>query len=225
MAYKTSYDFERPWKEVMEELAGDDLHEEFYKSANPLVAYLHNRRIGIVRELIQAYKVRSILEVGSGDGYILKAIEDLNVSLTGIEISETRIERARALVPSAEIIQGDAREMPFESKSFDLVVCSEVLEHVPDPELAIEEIRRVLRPGGFAIITVPNEVNWQIGRAMLLRFPIRIPDHVNRFTVSSMSQLFGLSPETVHFLPPLTRWLCLTMVFVFQIPSVSGKPR
>ena len=52
MAYKTSYDFERPWKDVMEELAGDDLHEEFYKSANPLVAYLHNRRIGIVRELI-----------------------------------------------------------------------------------------------------------------------------------------------------------------------------
>ena len=225
MAYKSAYDFDRPWKEVMEEMADDDPHVEFYQSANPLVSYLHNRRIEIVRDFTRKTNSRSLLEVGSGDGYVLKALSDLPVSLTGIEISEKRIERSRALVPQAEIVAGDAREMPFADHSFDIVVCSEVLEHVPEPERAIEEMKRVVRPGGLVIVTVPQERNWQLGRLLLLRFPIRIPDHINQFSVSSMSQLFGLTAEKVHFLPPLTRALCLTMVFVFRVPSTPRKPR
>lgn len=225
MAYKSSYDFNRPWKDVMEELADDDPHQEFYQSANPLVADLHNRRIGIVRELIQQTEAQSLLEVGSGDGYMLKALSDLPVALTGIEISEKRIERSRQLVPQAEIVAGDAREMPFESRSFDLVVCSEVLEHVPEPERAIAEMKRVVRPGGLVIVTVPHERNWQLGRLLLLRFPIRIPDHINEFSVPSMSRLFNLGPEKVHYLPPLGRSLCLTMVFVFRVEELPAKPR
>jgi ubiquinone/menaquinone biosynthesis C-methylase UbiE len=225
MAYKDSYDFNRPWKDVMEEMADDDPHHEFYHSSNPLVSYLHNRRIGIVRELIQKTEAQTLLEVGSGDGYVLKALSDLPVSLTGIEISEKRIERSRGLVPQAEIVAGDARDMPFESQSFDLVVCSEVLEHVPEPERAIAEMKRVVRPGGLVIVTVPQERNWQLGRLALLRFPIRIPDHINHFSVSSMSQLFNFAPEKMHYLPPFGRALCLTMVFVFRVEGPPGKPR
>ena len=56
----------------------------------------------------------------------------------------------------ADIKQGDALEMPFPDEEFDRVVAAEVLEHIPEDELAIAELVRVLRPGGTIAVTVPR---------------------------------------------------------------------
>lgn len=218
MAYKSSYDLDRPWKQVMEELADDDVHEEFYASRNPFVSYMHNRRIAVICDLIEREAATRVLEVGCGDGFVLEALsEKTDAELTGIELSETRLARARRRAPGARLVLGDARQLPFASDAFDLVICTEVLEHIPEPERAINEIRRVTRVGGIAVVTVPNETNWRMGRAMLLRFPIRIPDHVNQFTVRSMNGLFDNQPLRLICLPPLSRFLSLTNVFVYRI--------
>jgi 2-polyprenyl-3-methyl-5-hydroxy-6-metoxy-1,4-benzoquinol methylase len=218
MAYKSTYDLNRPWKDVMEELADDDVHEEFYLSGNPLVRYLHNRRIQIIRELIEKdpQTTKSVLEVGCGDGFVLAALSNLNVSLTGVEISEKRVLRAKKAAPAANIILGDARSLDLEAHSFDICICTEVLEHIPDPSRAVNELKRLTRPGGLMIVTVPNERNWQLGRAALLRFPIKIPDHVNAFNVRMMQSMFGLKTEKLFCLPPLSRFFCLTYLFVFR---------
>ena len=106
--YKVSYDLTRPWKAVMEDLAHDDVHEEFYRSRNPLVSYLHRRRLRLIRELVESNGCRSVLEVGCGDGFVLEAIADLDVELSGVEISEIRVTRAKARAPRATVVQGDA---------------------------------------------------------------------------------------------------------------------
>ncbi|HEY3883969.1 MAG TPA: class I SAM-dependent methyltransferase, partial [Vicinamibacterales bacterium] len=60
------------------------------------------------------------------------------------------------LIPIACDARADATRMPFLAGTFDLVVCCDVLEHIPDDRAAIGEIHRLLRPGGTAIVTVPQ---------------------------------------------------------------------
>jgi len=66
----------------------------------------------------------------------------------------------------ANVVQGDALHLPFPDATFDVVVCSEVLEHIPDDLAAMSELTRVLRPGGTMAITVPRFgpelVNWAL---------------------------------------------------------------
>ncbi|HVB52299.1 MAG TPA: class I SAM-dependent methyltransferase [Acidimicrobiales bacterium] len=66
----------------------------------------------------------------------------------------------------ANVVQGDALHLPFPTATFDVVVCSEVLEHIPDDVAAMSELARVLRPGGAMAITVPRFgpelVNWAL---------------------------------------------------------------
>jgi ubiquinone/menaquinone biosynthesis C-methylase UbiE len=66
----------------------------------------------------------------------------------------------------ANVVQGDALHLPFPNESFDRVICSEVLEHIPDDLAAMHELARVLRPGGTMAITVPRFgpelINWAL---------------------------------------------------------------
>src|SRR6202161_4748132 len=73
--------------------------------------------------------------------------------------------------PSADslhghVVQGDAHQLPFPDATFDRVICSEVLEHIPDDVSAMRELNRVLRPGGTMAITVPRFgpelINWAL---------------------------------------------------------------
>jgi SAM-dependent methyltransferase len=69
--------------------------------------------------------------------------------VTGIEISESQLARARqSSLPNLSFIQGDARRLPFDAESFDVVYCRWVLEHLSEPKSVLSEILRVLRPGG-----------------------------------------------------------------------------
>jgi ubiquinone/menaquinone biosynthesis C-methylase UbiE len=77
-------------------------------------------------------------------------------------------ELADAAVHAAAV-QGDALHLPFADATFDRVICSEVLEHIPDDVAAMAELARVLRPGGTMAVTVPRAVpeavNWALSDA------------------------------------------------------------
>ena len=77
----------------------------------------------------------------------------------GIDLSPFILRKARIrLGARASLVRSDAMALPFRDGAFDRVYCSEVLEHVLDPESVIREMHRVLAPGGIAVISVPNEV-------------------------------------------------------------------
>ncbi|MBI3046041.1 MAG: class I SAM-dependent methyltransferase [Candidatus Harrisonbacteria bacterium] len=104
-----------------------------------------------------------ILEAGVGQGVVLKNIQKRggrNIrSLTGIDLSERLIAMAKSLVPEAKILKADIEQMPFPDNSFDFVVMVDVFPYLLDFDKALEEVRRVLRPSGIFIVTVPNK-NW-----------------------------------------------------------------
>ena len=104
--------------------------------------------------------VASLLDVGCNAGVWLSDCAKLypEARLAGVEINEPAIEKARQLVPTAELHRTGAEKIPFPDKTFQYVTCVEVLEHLP-AELraqAFQEMHRVLQPGGKLIMTVPH---------------------------------------------------------------------
>jgi SAM-dependent methyltransferase len=94
-----------------------------------------------------------ILDAGCGSG---RNMVDLarRGSVTGVELSPTSAALARAR-GVGEVIEGSVVEMPFADASFDLAVCLDVIEHIPDDVGALRELRRVVAPGGTLVVTVP----------------------------------------------------------------------
>jgi SAM-dependent methyltransferase len=115
-----------------------------------------------------------ILDVGCRFGDILHKLEG-HGDLFGVDISKMAIEIAKARAKGAELHQSDARTLPFQSDTFDWVICTEMLEHTVGDDVA-REIYRVLKPGGVALISVPN------GRGPWGKY---FPAHIQLFTFKS----------------------------------------
>jgi len=117
------------------------------------------RRCETIIEWLDAKPGQVILDCGSGYGFVLRILLDLTpCGVVGLEYQQERIDETRAFLgenPRLTLVQGDATALPFADASFDHIVCSEVLEHIPDDAQAVRELARVLKPGGTLVVTVP----------------------------------------------------------------------
>jgi len=141
-----------PWNEEMVRRFDPDAYHT--KSAL-LIRAIEQLRVRAIRRLLDATPSSRVLEVGVGGGNVLERIGGVQF---GIDLSPFILRKARArLGARASLVRSDAMALPFRDGAFDRVYCSEVLEHVLDPEAVIREMHRVLAPGGVAVISVPNE--------------------------------------------------------------------
>jgi SAM-dependent methyltransferase len=116
-------------------------------------ALFHRNRAHVVRRLVAQYSAgQPILDAGCGTGLNLR---HLPAGSVGLDINPRNVAVLRERLPDHMVVEGDLEAMPFPTDSFATVVCTEVLEHVPDAARALREIGRVLRPGGVMIGSVP----------------------------------------------------------------------
>ncbi|WP_327409872.1 class I SAM-dependent methyltransferase [Streptomyces sp. NBC_01281] len=113
--------------------------------------------------------VRTVLDIGCGDGTAARAAAPLLAGhrVVGVDWSQDALRRARTRVPYT--VRGELTDggLPFARESADAVLFSEVVEHLVDPDGALDEIRRVLRPGGHLMLSTPNLAAWY-NRGLLL---------------------------------------------------------
>jgi ubiquinone/menaquinone biosynthesis C-methylase UbiE len=131
------------------------------------------------------------LDLGVGDGRVATEIQTAH--LTGADVSQVALDRARTRLPDAELVLVDPDEqLPFADNAFDLVTCIETLEHVRDVQLALSEIRRVLRPGGRLALTTPASARW---RVLFRGVEHPFSPHIRSFTRRSLRTIL----ETMGF--------------------------
>ena len=128
-----------------------------YNHPNPLVRLIErSRRVKIV-QFSSINPNDRVLEIGCEEGPILEQLPESKLCV-GLEISSLSIKRAKQKLSSrCDFVKADGQRLPFKSNTFNVVICSETLEHVPKPEDIVEESYRVLRKGGRFIVTVPYE--------------------------------------------------------------------
>jgi SAM-dependent methyltransferase len=98
-----------------------------------------------------------VLEAGAGSGRWIKALHDLGYDATGIELSRGDVDRFRAAWPTIPFDNGDIENMPYADAGFDAILSLGVIEHLMrGPERAMAEMRRVIKPGGVLLLTVPH---------------------------------------------------------------------
>ncbi|MDG4823764.1 class I SAM-dependent methyltransferase [Asanoa sp. WMMD1127] len=102
----------------------------------------------------------AVLEVAPGPGYLSIELARLGFAVTGLDISRTFVQlatdRARAEGVQVEFRHGDVADLPFADDSFDLVVCQAAFKNFASPVTALDQIHRVLRPGGVAVVLDMN---------------------------------------------------------------------
>lgn len=127
--------------------------------------------------------------------------------MTGIDLNPDSVEYAAVRIPSATFLTGDIGELPFEDDSFDLVLCLEVLEHIPEPGPVLAELSRVCR--GDIVLSVPSEPWFRLGslaRGKYLEDWGNHPEHVNHWNPRSLRGFLGASTEVVT-VERATPWL------------------
>jgi SAM-dependent methyltransferase len=155
------------------------------------------------------------LDLGSGSGEFTAVLAGAGAEVVGVEVAEAALARARSRHPELEFrlapIDGP---LPFDDGAFDLVWCSEVIEHVADTARWLSEVRRVLARGGRLLLTTPSHGRLRLTLYGLEPFSEPLGDHLHLYTRRSLRTLldeFGFGDVSVRTAagPPLLRRLLL----------------
>lgn len=184
--------FVHPLQDYYDRKAGElDELAVTYESPDPYKRWFYRRRFEAVMSALDARPGDDVLEVGCGSGFYTRALVGLDARVTATDLSPAYVEQARRLAPSAEFRVEDAQRLSFEDESFDRVLLTEVVEHVPEPARAIAEAVRVLRPGGVLALSTPSRRS-PMNAAYALKRRIRgyaVNEHLHELTSAELREL------------------------------------
>jgi len=158
----------REWNEKM--LAKYD-PDAFHHHSNFFIRFTERKRVKVIFRMMNIDKNDDVIEIGCGAGNVIQKASPCR--LFGMDISSSVLRKARQrLNEKAHLFQGDAQNIPCKDRAFTQIICSEVLEHLLDPSVALDEIARVLKTEGTAIISIPNESLIDGIKSILIRLGI-----------------------------------------------------
>jgi 2-polyprenyl-3-methyl-5-hydroxy-6-metoxy-1,4-benzoquinol methylase len=121
-------------------------------------------RLNAVRKVLRDLHLEKarVIDVGCGSGVFSKLAASINCQVIGVDISKKAINILKKRYKNnnrLRFLSGTAEKIPLQKDSADVVFCFEVLEHLVDPSVCLNEINRILRKGGIALVSVPNWFN------------------------------------------------------------------
>ncbi len=160
----------------------------------------------IVRLITNRGLMGSVLDYGAGKGDLTRRLVALNrfASVAGADI----MQKPRDLIIVNWIEQDLNEPIRCSDGTFDLIVAAEVIEHLENPRFTVREIFRLLRPGGTAIVTTPNNESWRSLVALLFRGhyagfgELSYPAHITALLRKDLARIFeecGLSVPSFNF--------------------------
>jgi methionine biosynthesis protein MetW len=152
-------------------------------------------------DLIAKQRPSRVLDVGCGNGVFSQRIQKATGAVvSGIDISLKSAEQAQARGVDARQCDVDEDGICYDAETFDLVFCGEVIEHIFDPDRLLEEIWRVLIPGGHLVISTPNLAAWYNRVLLFLGIQPIFTDTSTRKTLGRYVPLLGQGSRPVGHL-------------------------
>jgi SAM-dependent methyltransferase len=175
---------------------------EYYGEGGPRFRPLAERIAVWLRDRRAAWVARlrppgAVLDVGCGHGYMLAALRARGWHVQGVELHEAAARYGREQL-GLPITVGEVESLGLPPASFDVVVFWQSFEHVPDPRATIAETARLLRPGGLAVISVPNAASWQARWAGPHWFHWELPRHLYHWDPATLTRLCAAAGLTVE---------------------------
>ena len=176
--------FRRLWA-LRNSIESADYDERAFYSRIPLQRYWQRRRHRIITSMARA--AGRTVDVGCGSSVILQS---LNHAI-GLDVKIDKLRYMRR--HGVPLVQGSITALPMQDASFDCVVCSQVIEHIPADPAVFSELLRVLRPGGLFILGTPDyaTIGWRIIEPLYGRFAGGgyKDEHITHYTRQSLTQL------------------------------------
>ncbi|ALA58216.1 class I SAM-dependent methyltransferase [Nitrospira moscoviensis] len=156
-----------------------------YHSSNPVAGLLVRNFLHTMLGMLAPLPIKHVLDIGCGEGYVLNLLcrQLKPEKAEGVDVVLDVVSRARHEHPHLAFSVASVYELPYATKCADLIVMSEVLEHLDDPAKALTEVRRVA--ARFCLFSVPHEPLWRILNVMrltYLRDMGNTPGHVQHFS-------------------------------------------
>lgn len=151
-----------------------------------------------------------ILEIGSG----ISPMTEVSDGIVYSDLSFAAMQKLKRAYQGSVCVVADAGRLPFRAGSFNQIICSEVLEHLPEDRPALSEITSVLKQGGFLILTFPH-------RRLFFAVDDRFVNHFRRYELNEMTQKLGgadLKAIRIQKLfGPLEKLTMMTVIFLISV--------
>jgi 2-polyprenyl-3-methyl-5-hydroxy-6-metoxy-1,4-benzoquinol methylase len=140
-----------------------DIQNTIYHSKNPTRKRLHQDRFLWIKNSLMYVKknkkIKTALEIGPGSGIYLPLLRKIASTVTASDIEKVYLENIQLDNSKKNLclVEDNIEETKFTKNSYDLVLCTEVLEHLKNPEAAIVNISQILKPGGILVLTTPQK--------------------------------------------------------------------
>jgi 2-polyprenyl-3-methyl-5-hydroxy-6-metoxy-1,4-benzoquinol methylase len=142
-----------------------------------------------------------VLDAGCGDGVQLQGLTEIpGLEIWGIDYNSVRTERARRIFQNVRIICGDLLHIPLKQNIFDVILCSQVIEHIPQDDVLLEQLAEVLKPRGLLILGTPNEgcLMGYLRNHIFERGILGKTDHVNFYREATLRRKIKTAGFEIH---------------------------
>lgn len=180
-------------------------HFDKYNSKNPLYKKLMTNFMDTILDFIrmQKFETNNILETGCGEGYLGEFIlENIkNVTYQAFDIDKNIVNTAKLTCPKSNITVGSIYDLSdYSDKKFEFTITSEVLEHLEEPERALEELQKLQTE--YYIFTVPKEPVWRFLNVLRLKYLKdfgNTPGHLQHWNKKSFRKMIAPYFDIVEF--------------------------
>jgi 2-polyprenyl-3-methyl-5-hydroxy-6-metoxy-1,4-benzoquinol methylase len=173
-----------------------------YRNKNPIQRLLIRRFVSALHSVfVGAGPVRRVVEVGVGEGFLSGYLSERfpDVEFTGVDLSSDDIGRLRRKFPRISAHVASIEDLGALSPPYDLVMCCEVLEHVPDPERALRSLTAL--GAGRLILSVPHEPFFMLSNLARGKNVARLgndPEHIHHWSARSFRALLERELDVLH---------------------------
>ncbi len=179
-----------------------DYQYKAIQSGHGLQKFWHSYKIKLINQIVPFKSSDIVLDLGCGSGNVLISISKRVNKAYGADISQSALNfiknrKEKENLMNVEVVKlNENKPWPFEKNSFDKIILTEVIEHLNNPKIFVENCKKILKPGGLILITTPNYFSfWPILEFVSDLFHLtpkmKGEQHISKFNKKSMKKLMN----------------------------------